>query len=276
MESTMKNLAISNIAWDSTEDVAIGNLMGEIGIPGVEIAPTKIWPNPLEASDAEIRDYRRFWEDRDIQIVAMQALLYGRPDLTIFQSADKRGKTLEYLGSIMRLGGMLGANALIFGSPTNRQVDNLSTDEIDDIAVSFFGLAGEMAQEHGVTLCIEPNPAQYACDFIQTSAQGLELVRKVNSPGFGLHLDAAGMTLSQENLEQAVESCAGSIRHFHVSEPFLGPVGKQEVDHSTIASTLERIVYPNWISVEMRHDPQVDSVIELGRALEFLKETYGD
>ena len=51
-------IAISNIAWQIEEEPAIANLLQQLNIKGVEIAPTKIWQNPLTTTDAEIKKYR--------------------------------------------------------------------------------------------------------------------------------------------------------------------------------------------------------------------------
>ncbi len=52
-------LAISNLAWDRGDDFEIAGLLRSMGINGVEIAPTKIWEKPLDATDAENDDYRQ-------------------------------------------------------------------------------------------------------------------------------------------------------------------------------------------------------------------------
>src|SRR5439155_21536237 len=122
-------------------------------------------------------------------------------NLTIFENSKKRKETFEHLTGMIRLGGQFGAKVLVFGSPKNRNVRDLPIAEIESIAVPFFHGLGQIAIENNLTFCIEPNPTEYGCDFFTTSMQGFDLVRKVNSKGFGLHLDAAGMTLSQEPKE---------------------------------------------------------------------------
>ena len=42
--------AISNIAWNLPDDERVAGWMKEHGVGGVEIAPTKIWPKPLDAT----------------------------------------------------------------------------------------------------------------------------------------------------------------------------------------------------------------------------------
>src|SRR5687768_2716780 len=107
-------LAVSNLAWPASQDATAADLLSELGLCGVEIAPTKVWPDPLSASDAAIDAYRGFWESRGIAIVAVQALLFGRPDLTVFASAETRDRMLIYLRGVLRLAARLGAGAAVF------------------------------------------------------------------------------------------------------------------------------------------------------------------
>lgn len=131
-------IAISNIAWHSHEEESIATVMQELGVKGVEIAPTKVWQSPLAASDSEVTSYRNFWESKGIQIVAMQALLFGRPELTIFQNAEKRKETFEYLCGMIILASKLGIKNLVFGSPKNRIIGNMDINEVEKLAISFF------------------------------------------------------------------------------------------------------------------------------------------
>ena len=113
-------IAVSNIAWPVEQDAQIADALAACGVRGIEIAPTKIWPKPLEATESEIGAYRRWWSDRGISIVAAQALLFGRPDLTIFENEATRRLTRDHLEGIIRLCARLGAEALVFGSPDRK------------------------------------------------------------------------------------------------------------------------------------------------------------
>ncbi len=267
-------IAISNIAWQSHEEKAIAYFMQQLGIEGVEIAPTKIWPSPLAASDAEIAAYKQFWLSHNIQIVAMQALLFGKPDLTIFSDAQKRQETIDYLAGIIQIGAKLGAKVLVFGSPKNRHVKDLPVAEVAEIAGEFFDRIGTMANQVGVQFCIEPNPTAYDCDFINTSSQGLDLVKSVSNPGFGLHLDAAGMTLSQENIEIAIEHTTAHLCHFHISEPYLEPIGTGGVEHDRFAAALRRSNYSDWTSIEMKAQHADNNLVVVENALKMALKVY--
>jgi sugar phosphate isomerase/epimerase len=268
-------IAISNIAWQAQEEESIAQIMQSLNIKGVEIAPTKICNSPLAATNAEIESYKKFWQSREIEIVAMQALLFGRPDLTIFLDAEKRKETLDYLSGTIELGSKLGAKSLIFGSPNNRRIENLSWEEAEEIAVSFFFYLGEVAAKYGMKFCIEPNPIVYNCNFINTSQEALGLVKKVNSDGFGLHLDAAAMSLNGEAVQPTLLECFDRMCHFHISEPFLAPVGEGKVDHKSFANILAELNYQGWKSIEMKAQNPDSNIENVTEALKTAIQYYG-
>ena len=247
------NLAMSAIAWEPPEDDAVASALRERGFAGVELAPSKIFPRPDAATDAEIAACRRAWEGRGLRIVALQALLFGRPDLTLFGKEAARQRTLDYLAGVVRLGGRLGAGALVFGSPRNRARGPMALDEAWPIAVGFFRTLGAAAAEAGTCLCIEPNPERYGADFATTSAEAQRLVEEVASPGFGLHLDAACALLAGEDFPARLRAGAHVLKHVHLSEPDLLPVrAGGSVDLPAISAALDEIGYTGWVSVEMK------------------------
>lgn len=103
----------------------------------------------------------------------------------------------------------------------------------------------------------------------------MELVAKTNSKGFGLHLDAAGMSLSQEAIEPALQQSISRLCHFHISEPYLGQVGDGQVDHQTFANTLANLNYEGWASIEMKAQSPDANSLNVTKALETAINYYG-
>jgi D-psicose/D-tagatose/L-ribulose 3-epimerase len=262
------NLAMSAIAWEPPDDDEAARILRDHGFTGVELAPTKIFARPDAATDAEVAACRDAWQRRGLRIVALQALLFGRPELTVF--GDSRQRTLEYLSGIIRLAGRLGAGALVFGSPRNRSRGALGAADAWRSAVEFFRVLGAAAAEAGTCFCIEPNPPRYGADFVTTSAEALRLVEEVASPGFGLHLDAACALLAGEDFPARLRESAHALRHVHLSEPDLAPVQKGgTVDLHAVASALRDSGYSGWVSVEMKPAglDAIRAAAELGGAL---------
>lgn len=267
-------IAISNIAWDISEEYEVSQLMKSLSIGGVEIAPTKVWDKPFEADTMSLCRYREFWGSNKIDIIAMQALLFNQSHLTIFENEDTQLKTKEYLTKMIILGAQLGVEVLVFGSPKNRFVGQLDRSKAWDIAVEFFSGLGEIAHQHKVKFCIEPNPAEYGCDFIQTGMEGIELVKQVNNPGFRLHLDSGGMIMNGEDYRTVIEQSMPYLSHFHISEPYLQLVGQSKTEHLKIACVLKEMGYKNWISIEMKNDLEISNLLSVQKALDFVLELY--
>jgi len=266
-------LAASNIAWPASDDAIAAETLRRHGFQGVEIAPTRVWENPLQAGAAAHAEHRRFWEKQNLPIVALQSLLFGHPELTLFDSPSARALTLAYLRDMIGLGRDLGAGVLIFGSPKNRKRGALKAEEAQRIAVDFFRTLGNHASAAGVCFCVEPNPAFYECDFVTTSSEGRALADAVGVSGFDLHLDAAAMTLAAEK-PAALQAVAGRFRHFHASEKNLETIGAGSVDHAAFASALRQTAYPNWVSVEMRA-PATGAIPRLDEACAQIRTVYG-
>lgn len=268
-------LAVSNIAWPVEQDAEVAGVLHDLGVTGIEIAPTKIWPRPLEATDAEFDAYRRAWNDRGIEIVAAQSLLFGRPDLTLFDSHDTRQQTLEYLTGIIKLCARLGARALVFGSPKNRRVGPKPRLVVWPDAVSFFWRLADIAEAAGTAVVIEANPPEYGADFITRAAEAIELVSALKHPGFRLHLDTACTTLASDPIRETFDAGIPWLRHFHVSEPNLDPPGASgRVDHTAFAAELARRGYAGWVSLEVR-EPTPFTLDGFAALVRWFTERYG-
>jgi len=242
-------LAVSNIAWDPSEDDAIAAVLRREGVTGVEIAPTKWREKPLDATAAEIDRYRKYWLERGLRIVSLQALLFGRPDLELFGAT--RPRLAEYLRRVIELGAGLGAHALVFGSPKNRLRGSLALADAMSSAAEFFRDLGEFAEQHGVVMGLEANPPEYGCDFITRTAEAVALCRAIGIAGIGVNGDLGGMSMSGDEPRSTIESARGCITHFHASEPNLAELSDKS-NHAAAAAGLVAIGYGGWVSVEMR------------------------
>jgi sugar phosphate isomerase/epimerase len=268
------NLAISNIAWPISAEPEVLSLLKSHGVRGIEVAPTKLWTNPAEVAIDDVHRYRQSVESQGFRIVAAQALLFGRPDLTIFESSETRRRTLDYLDGIVRVCAEVGAEALVFGSPRNRQVGSLAPECIQQTALEFFGSLAQIAEKHGTTVVLEAIPPAQGADFVIRAAEAVNLVRAVGRPGLRLHLDTACMSLAGDDVEEILGSEISLLHHFHISEPGLAPIDQATIDHARFAKALQDSTYHRWLSIEMR-EVEPFSVAALDRAVTWAKQVYG-
>jgi sugar phosphate isomerase/epimerase len=226
-------IGISNVAWNREEDEKLLALLPELGVEALEVAPTRLWDDPFGAPLAAYR------ARAGLPIVALQSLLYGYPELRLFD--ESRPRTLEHLKRMCDVAAALGAAVLVFGSPENRRRGDLEPAEAFAQARLFFSALGAYAADAGVCVCIEPLPMT---DFVCTVAEAAELAAAVGSPGFDVHLDSAV-------LQETGERIAEAPRHFHATEPGFGPTGSGGVDHARFAAELREVAYEGVVSIEM-------------------------
>jgi D-psicose/D-tagatose/L-ribulose 3-epimerase len=241
-------LAISNIAWSADEQAGILATLPALGITGVEIAPTVLWPGWDGATPAAARTLRDRLADQGFAVPALQSILFARPELQIF--ADDPAPLLAHIARVAALAGALGAPAMVFGSPRNRLRGALSPEAAMDAAVPIFRALAAACHDAGTALAIEANPAQYGGDFLLRWPEAAELVARVAHPGVVLHLDTACTALAGDD---PIAAAAAQPAHFHVSAANLAPVDETSpIDHRAIAAALRAARYAGWVSIEMR------------------------
>lgn len=251
-------LAISNIAWDFGHESALLPRLAKLGVQGIEVAPTKRWPNWVGITHSSAIEYKETLLANNLVVPAFQALLFGRPDLQLFET-DTHRAFLEHIELVAELASWMNAKALVFGSPKNRIKGVLSTVEADSIAVDFFSRAAAICVDHGVVLAIEANPVEYGCDYITTTQQARNLVDQVNHTGFRLHFDSGALHMSGDDVATAIGETV-PYAHCHVSEPYLSPLLGGVVAHEQISIALKNCGYDGWVSIEMKTIEDIDVI----------------
>lgn len=270
-------IALSTIAFRFEEREIIAALLKQYNIHGIEIAPGSFGDNLLlDASQEELIQYQNLFRKNYIDIVSMQALLYGGGDLHLFTTSESRSKMMSYLKSIISKGAKLGANRFVFGSPKNRIKNGLSKMQADEIALPFFKELGSYANSHGAKVVIEHNHQAYGGDYLTTVNEVKEFVQKVRSSGIGLNMDTGGIILSGDT-EQIILDSPGAIDHFQISQPYLESLSKCDKKvHNSFAKALKKIKYQGWLSIEMKQpNPNGSNIDEIKKSIEVVKMIYG-
>jgi D-psicose/D-tagatose/L-ribulose 3-epimerase len=266
-------VAVSNIAWEPVDDSKIAERLLAVGVTGLEVAPTKVWPDLTQVSLRQAEAYGERWAREGLPVVAAQSLLFRRPDLSLF--GETREQFVDYLGRVIELCAAMGAVSMVFGSPRNRRRGHLAPDEADRIAKDVFERLAGRAHAVGACLCLEANPVEYDADYLTRAVEAAAVVRAVDAPGLRLHLDSACMSLAGDDAPACVRAFAPLLRHAHLSEPHLGPVGAPNDKHIGFAAALRAVRYDHFVSVEMRPDAG-EAIAAVERAARYAVETFGD
>jgi sugar phosphate isomerase/epimerase len=269
-------LAISNIAWEPTDDERVVVLLKQYAIDTIDIAPGKYFANPMAATADDIFRVRNWWAQRGIAINGMQGLLFGTSGLNMFGSAEVQSAMLAYLDGICRIAAGLGATKLVFGAPKHRDRSGFPDAQANNMAKEFFRRLGDIAAQHGVTFCIEAVPAGYASNFLLTHAQAAAMVREVDHAAIRLLLDSGTIAGNGEDYVKVIHEHAGLVAHVHISEPGLVTLGDGATDHAAMAAQLRACLPEQTLTLEMLPLQNEDNFVALERAINVAIHHYRD
>lgn len=260
-------LAISNIGWTYESDELIYRWMKENGYSGLEIAPTRIFP---ESPYDKLKEARLWAKELNVKegfaVPSMQSIWFGRQE-KIFGTEKERQDLVDYTKKAIDFAEIIGCKNLVFGCPGNR---NLPEGADASVAIVFFKKLGDYAARHHTVIGIEANPPIYNTNYINDTKSAIELIEKVGSDGFKLNLDVGTMIWNGEEAEE-LDGKAGCISHVHISEPGLKLIEQRKL-HKKLMMLLSKENYQGFVSIEMgkRND-----VTEIRQVLKYVKEVFG-
>jgi sugar phosphate isomerase/epimerase len=127
-------------------------------------------------------------------------------------------------------------------------------------------------EETGTTLAIEPlGPTEG--NFLNHAADGVELMRLVDSPTVRLHLDVKAMSSEGIPIPDIIRTCRKELIHFHANDANrLGP-GFGRIDFVPIMAALKEIAYDGWVSVEVfDYSPGIERLAR--ESIDYLNECW--
>jgi len=245
--------AICNETFVDWEWERMLDCIARLGYDGVEVAPFTLADRASEISDQRRRDLRNAALRAGVPVVGLHWLLVKPEGLHVTTPDDAvRNRTADYFVDLVRLCADLGGNLMVIGSPKQRNLlPGITKARALGYAREVFERALPEAERCGVTLAIEPLTPRET-DFINTAADGIELIELINHKNFRLHLDVKAMTGSESRpLPEVIQASAKHLHHFHANDSnLLGP-GMGEIDHRPIMKALKEIDYKGYVSVEV-------------------------
>ncbi|MCA3698281.1 sugar phosphate isomerase/epimerase family protein [Brevundimonas sp.] len=251
-------LAISNIAWHPHEAEAALEQLHALGVEGLEIAPGLAFAteaDPFRPNPEAIREWRSKLDQRGLTLVSMQSLLFGRPDVALFGQKAQREGFESGIETAIELAKSIGCPTLVLGSPTARSIpDEMDRATAREIALDVMGRLGDRCGAIGACLALEPNPAAYGTNFLNTLEETATFVRAVAHPAVRVNLDLGALIMNGET-DTALQTLPESldlIGHVHISEPHLAPAPADVSALSRVLAALMRAGHQGWVSIEMR------------------------
>ena len=190
-------LAISNIAWNSNDDLKVYAYLKEKNIKYLEVAPSKIvGDNPYDNVEKLGEEAQTLKEQYDLEIISMQSIWYKVED-NIFASDASFQKLVNYTKKAIDFAASINCPNLVFGCPKNRNMIDKEHDYFK--ALEFFKELGNYAYDKKVVLAIEPNPVIYNTNFLNYTEEALEFVKKINLPSIKINYDLGTVIYDKES-----------------------------------------------------------------------------
>ena len=126
--------------------------------------------------------------------------------------------------------------------------------------------AGEYASQDNVTLAIEALN-RFECYLCNTMEQLSYLVSKADHPNVRAMFDTHHANIEEKKLSDAIEIIGPQLAHVHISENDRGTPGQGHVPWDETFSTLAKINYQGWYTIEgfTRNDPDFANAINVWR-----------
>lgn len=157
---------------------------------------------------------------------------------------------LKYVETAFRRAQKAGVEYIVFGSGGSRSIpEGFPRDEARKQFVSLCKAMAPIAAKYNVVVVLEPLNTK-ECNFINSVAEGGEIVKEVNHPNFRLHADIYHMLMENESPEDIIKY-GDLIKHTHIAEKEgRAAPGTHNEDFRPYFEALKKINYKGMMSIE--------------------------
>lgn len=264
--------AICNETFEGWDHAKICRTVADLGYTGLEMAPFTLAPRITDVTLDQRKKLRSEAETAGVRIIGLHWLLAKTEGLQLTSpDVPVRQRTANYLVELAKACRDMGGDLMVFGSPMQRKIPPGATrEQAVEYATDTFKRALNGIVDAGVRLCLEPlAPAE--ADFIQTAAEGCEILDRINHPNFVLHLDVKAMSSEAFSIPDLIKKHTSRTGHFHANDANRRGPGFGAVDFVPIFSALKETKYAGWVSVEV-FDYSPDPVTIARDSIRYMRE----
>lgn len=116
------------------------------------------------------------------------------------------------------------------------------------------------AEEQGVKLAFEPLN-RYESSLVNNVEEALEVIEAVNSPELGVLFDTFHANIEEASIAESIELVAEKLVYVHLADSNRWAPGYGHIDFDALLSTLERVGYDGFCSLESLPKPDRESCL---------------
>ena len=118
-----RKFSVSNIIWEKGKENIESFIVKTkvLELDAIELALNCIWEEPVDLKLSELMWLQNKIKEHELEISALHALTYTRPDLNFFKDKSSRHDACNYLFRYIDIADYLGVKNLVLGSPSLRK-----------------------------------------------------------------------------------------------------------------------------------------------------------
>ncbi|MEA1672048.1 hydroxypyruvate isomerase family protein [Nitrospirillum sp. BR 11163] len=212
--------------------------------------------------DKPLAEVRRALDETGVRLASMVV----EPRRSLIDPAQHE----EFLAAVrdsLRAAKEAGAPALVVASGFTRP--DVSRQEQHDIAVGILKQAAALAEQAGILLLLEPlnTRVEHPGMFLDSTAEGLDMVEEVGSPNLRLLYDMYHSTVMGEDPAQVLASRFHLVGHIQVADvPGRHQPGSGTVDWPRYVGVLRDLGYAGAVGLEYKPEGPTLETLATARA----------
>lgn len=228
------------------------------GYTGLEVAPHTLGPVE-KINDRYAASLGGVIRDHGLELVGFHWLLEGTEGCHLTDPDPRVAKrTFEYTRHLVDLCAAMGGGVMVWGSPDQRTLQpSWNTSEAKKRVIDFFQRLAPHLADSRVKIALEFLPPGET-NFLNTAAEAIDLIQKIDSQQVRLQLDVVAMASDQRPISDVVKESVKWAVHVHANDPSQAGPGMGTLKFRQIADALVKGGYQGWVSVEIldsRADP---------------------
>ncbi len=194
------------------------------------------------------------------QVFAVSNLYFTNPD------KSKRDEAIKVFSDFATLAEKFGC-LLNVGRTRGFIAENQTKEEAENLFIDTARKICDDAAQKNVEIIIEP-VNRYEINFVNTVAEGAELLAKVERANLGLMPDVFHMNIEDAQIGETFAEYANLVRYVHFASSHRLAPGQGHLDWDDIFNGLKKAKFNGWASIEIFPKPDSDTAAK--QAVEFI------
>ncbi|MEJ7677345.1 MAG: sugar phosphate isomerase/epimerase family protein [Segetibacter sp.] len=258
----MNKIGFNALAWSAviSDDVKpIVDRLKTMGYDGVEF----LIGSPDKAAYKWLGEYTK-----NMGLEVTTVFVVGKEENPISEVAVVRAKALDRIK--WAIDRAYDLNAKILCGPFHSAHAHFAQHAPEDMEYGWSAEVLHSAGEYGagadITLGLEALN-RFECYLCNTMEQLTRLITMANHPNVRAMFDTHHANIEEKKISQAISTIASLLVHVHISENDRGTPGDGHVDFNETFSSLAKINYKGWLTIEAfsRNDPDFANSIGVWR-----------